>query len=415
MMNKFPLTLLQQSYLAGRYKREQLGGVPCHVYMELDSGRLTPAAVKEAWSRVVKAHPLLMARLDGDCFVPIERSPNEAVAVIDLREAQGVDGELSQIREAFAQRRLHLEKGHSCGLLLTLLPKGHQRLHFDYDLLAGDVAGFQNILKDLEEALKESPKELPVRGLPEEGPPCVDREADWTFWREEAGKLPCCPALPLAADPQKLWGVVYEALRFDLPVRQWAMLKERAGQCRLSPYTAVLMSFGEALMEETGQDRILLSVPDFSDATPSAPAVYDRTRLFFLPLENGGEDTFVLRAGRLEAQRRRQGRHMGISAADIQGLIQEKQAGTSFTAPVVFSATPDFPLLPLREEPVFDGLEYLVSQTPQVFLDAQIYEVNGGLSSIWMTPKGLFDGGALKRWMKAYQDRLIRLAESEWK
>lgn len=62
---KFPLTDIQNSYVMGRNRLYELGGIGCHGYIEIEVNRLLdPGQLEVAWNKVIQKHDIAA----GNCI-----------------------------------------------------------------------------------------------------------------------------------------------------------------------------------------------------------------------------------------------------------------------------------------------------------------------------------------------------------
>lgn len=411
-MNKLALTKMQKAYLSGEKLTSHLGGTGTHVYMEVEGKNISPGLLKEAWIRVLKTHPVLKAKVHNQEELLFGMSNyNEPLPVFDLTKMNRAEAEqeLLLIRRAVSGRKLRTDFGHTCGLFLSLCPGDICRIHFDLSLVVCDVVSFQILLRDLAAAYLGK---LPDRSLDPKPREHTHSESDREYWTDRVLKLPSELSLDLARRPEKMYGCEYKPLSFLLPKEQWESFIKNASDAGVSPHLAVLGVFSYILHQFSGNSRQLLNVPVFSRDMEEMDDLADDTQLLLLESSLRKEDTFSAFLSRLLRQYKSDRKHLDYDGLEVQNLIKQR-SGSEWPAPVVFSSTPQIRLLSKEFEDTFGKLVYMVSQTPQVWLDAQIHEMQDGLGSFWMMPEGLFPDSYIQTMFESYTGFLERLASDK--
>ena len=308
---------------------------------------------------------------------------------------------------------------------LTLLPEGRSRVHLDVDMVAADARSYRMLLADLARAYREDAALGDAasydfaRYLDEHGrfnAPAVQRDAQW--WAERLADQPGAPELPidpLAADPGRIG-------------RRFRLLSAQARD-RL---TAQANRHGITLADGDGDrgyaeviggwstsSRFLLNLPlfDREPLHPDVPGlVGDFTSSVLLDVDLRERAGFAARAARLQAQLHERGEHTAYSGVHVLRELTRAR-GEQVMAPVVFTSALGlgelFDPLVLDEfgEPV-----WIISQGPQVVLDAQITELHGGVLVNWDVRENLLRPGVADAMFEAFTRLLYRLAEdpSAW-
>ena len=135
--------------------------------------------------------------------------------------------------------------------------------------------------------------------------------------------------------------------------------------------------------------------------------------MIFLSVDNSGSDSFVTRATALQRQLWDALEHPYVSGIEILREIKRAQKRRDLEAvmPVVFTST-----LSLANQGLFGWLGKIgtivhsVTQTPQVWLDYQIFEEDGALIIVFDAVDELFPGGLLDDVLDAYARLVRRLA-----
>ncbi|MDH6131239.1 yersiniabactin nonribosomal peptide synthetase [Kitasatospora sp. MAA4] len=428
----FALTPMQHAYWIGRREDQVLGSVGCHAYFEFDGADLVPERLEAAVRAVLARHGMLRARfLDDGTQQIMPEGGWPGLRVHDLRDAaeQLRAERLAAVRDALSHRRLRVELGEVLDVQLSLLPGAATRVHLGVDLLVADVESIRILLADLARAY-QSP-ELPSAASEFEFPQYLadqsvrraeaSREAQ-SYWQERLADLPDGPGLPLATDPARIGAPRFTRRRYRLEPDAWQRFGRRARQGGSTPAMALAAAYAEVLGAFSESPRFLLSLPLFNrDAVhPAVPGmVADFTDLLLLTVDVGAESSFLERARALQAEFRACAAHSAYSGVDVLrdlARAQEAPGGQPRRAPVVFACTLGNDLVDGEVRETIGELGWMISQTPQVWLDHQVYESHGGVELCWDAVDELFPAGLVDDMFACYRELIDRLAaeQSVW-
>jgi mycobactin phenyloxazoline synthetase len=418
----FALAPMQHAYWVGRDDDQPLGGVGAHLYTEFDGHGVDPARLAAAVARLAARHDMLRARVLGDGRQIIDPPCHDVeLAVADLRDATPgeVQARTAALRDELSHQLLDLAGGQVFDVRLSLLPGGRTRMHLDVDFLAADARSYRILLAELAHLYERPDVPLPALGYGyarylADRAAQPTREEDVRWWRERVGELPGAPQLPSRAehdqtDPHR---VARLHRRLDPGLR--ARLTDAARRRGVTPAVAVATAFAEVIGAYSATPRFLLNVPMF-DRRPLHPdvdaIVGDFTSSVLLDVDVGTTMAFGERAR--ELQRRL---HEGVAHGSYSGLDVlrdlSREAGAPVLAPVVFtSALAVGELFGPAVERCFGEPAWIVSQGPQVLLDAQVSELHGGLLVNWDVRTGAFPDGVPEAMFGAFAAVLDGLAD----
>ncbi|HWN33713.1 MAG TPA: amino acid adenylation domain-containing protein, partial [Pseudonocardia sp.] len=420
----FPLAPLQHAYWIGRQDGQELGGVAAHLYTEFDGSAVDPERLARAVEAVVRRHPMLRATVRGDGtqrVLPTRDYP--PVTVVDLRAAgeDEVAGRLEALRQHRSHELLDIEAGQVFDVGLTLLPGARSRLHVDVDMVAADARSYRVLLADLARAYAaEADLGGPAdygfaRYLAEHGTAtstALARAGEW--WAQRLDELPGAPELPVqqqVADP----GRTGRRARWLAPETR-DRLAERARRHGLTLAMSLATAYAEVVGGWSAQSRFLLNVPlfDREPLHPDVPGlVGDFTSSVLLDVDLREPADFADRARGLQAQLHERAEHAAFSGVHVLRELTRAR-GEQVVAPVVFTSA--LGLGELFDEAVpreFGEPVWIVSQGPQVLLDAQVTELHGGVLVNWDVRENLLRPGVADAMFAAFGDLLERLADDD--
>ncbi|WP_437640298.1 amino acid adenylation domain-containing protein [Sorangium sp. So ce854] len=415
----FAQTDVQRAYLVGRERAFDLGGVGCHGYLERECDELDLDRFERAWNRVIARHGMLRSVFTEDGLQRAQRAvPRFAPKVWDLRAMAPADAgrALDDLRHRLSHRVFAPTEWPLFDVAVSLLPDGRRRVHINLDLLALDAWSCGIVSRDLERFYEQPDIELPPLGVTfrdcildaERHRRTPEYERSLSYWRERVASLPPAPDLPLARRPRDVTPPRFVRHKGRLDRSAWESLKDRAKSSRLTPSAVVLAAFAQVLGKWSARPELSLTLTSFE-----RPPLHED-----VPEIVGDFTTVVLLGFDV-------GRHRGVSELaratqdQIWRAMEHRRAGAipalrqlrAPSVPVVFTsllgqggAEPQSLFSWLGEE------VFMVTQTPQVWLDHQVTEDRGDLALSWDVVEALFPEGMVGAMMESYVDLLARLS-----
>ncbi|MDR0269648.1 non-ribosomal peptide synthetase, partial [Paenibacillus sp.] len=423
----FPLTDVQYAYWIGRRQDQPLGGVGCHAYLEMDGKGIEPERLEAAWMQLLRHHSMLRAKFLADGTQEIMDEPyTKSLVVHDLRLCSDdeLEKKLGEIREQLSHRCLAVEKGEVAGLELSLLPGGHSRLHFDIDMLVADVQSLYLILRDLTAAY--------AKGIRPAAPPewnfanylkeeTARREASKAeaaqYWNKRLPTLPGAPELPLKERSETIKKPEFKRRQYFLESRHWALLQKRAAKHHVTPAMVLLTAYADILDRWSTNSQFLINIPLFNRQTGQPgleDVVADFTNLLLLAVDCRSEQSFLARVNNIQTQFHQDVTHADYSGVQLQRDLARVRHGEREFAPVVFACNLGTPLISDECRKTLGELSYMISQTPQVWLDFQIYEMDEGLLLAWDSVDQLFHEGVIDEMFKAFTELMEWLVDESY-
>ncbi|HEX8282689.1 MAG TPA: amino acid adenylation domain-containing protein [Pyrinomonadaceae bacterium] len=421
----FPLTDVQQAYWIGRGGDLELGGVSCHLYFEMEMAGVDPARFGAAWRSLVERHEMLRAVVlpDGRQRI-LERVPPYEIRLQDLRGADAavIESSLSGVRREMSHQVLPVDRWPLFDIRASLVEGRPLRLHLSFDLLILDIWSLQILFKELTHLLRgHAPDTLPplpvsfrdyvlaAQALRE----TQDYRRARDYWTARLPSLAPGPDLPLAKSPGLVTRPEFVRRAGRLEAEAWRGLKRRAEANGLTASGLLLTAFAEVLAAWSKSRRFTLNVTLFN-RLPLHPSVNrvvgDFTSVNLLEADFTVEEDFVGRARRLRRQLWADLEHRAFTGVEVLRELNRRQGGSSkVQMPVVFTSAISLGQLSREEHAPSLPAEMLhgITQTPQVWLDHQVYEQDGALVFNWDAVEELFPAGMLDDMFGAYC-RLIR-------
>ncbi|WIX32330.1 amino acid adenylation domain-containing protein [Salinicola sp. JS01] len=422
---RFPLTPVQAAYVLGRQAAFDYGGNACHLYVEYDWPADTdPERLEAAWNALVARHPMLRAVIEDNTWQRVlPEVPWQTLAVHPCAELDEADFEahLGRVRERLDHACVALDRWP---ILRPELSLGRHAcvLHCSVDFTLIDYASLQLLLGEwrqryLDPQGTEPPLQATFRdyvGVEQRRrqSPAWQRDRDW--WLARLDGLPGRPDLPLRAQPDT------HATRFQhwharLDEADWQSLGTRAAEYGLSAAGVALAAFAETVgrWSQTPAFCLNLTVLNRPPLHPQLPQVLgDFTALSLLAVDSRQGDSFVERARRIGAQMFDDLDHATFGGVDLLRELARRRGRGADLMPVVFTSGIGSVQRLLGEGEGPRAPRYMISQTPQVWLDCQVTDQFGGLEIGWDVRLGLFPEGQAQAMFDDFVGLLRQLAQS---
>lgn len=420
----FGLAPMQHAMWIGREDDQQLGGVAGHLYVEFDGRGVDARRLTAAATALAARHPMLRVKFRPDGTQRIAPLDGDfPVTVTDLRDlpADQIAAQLAQTQRRKAHQQL---TGQVFELTLTLLPDGATRLHVDLDMQAADAMSYRTLMADLAALyrgvelapLSYTYREYRLAVAQSAAQPHPKAEADRQWWRERLSELPDPPRLPLVPtaeqnDPRhttRRWHWLAPEVRDAL----YAAARRRG----ITPAMALAASFSDALACWSAGQRFLLNVPLFGRDQHHADVdrlVGDFTSSLLLDVDVTNAATATQRSVVLQGAFRSAAAHSEYSGLEVLRDLS-RHRGTQVLAPVVFTSALGLgELFGAAVIETFGTPGWINSQGPQVMLDAQVTEFNGGVLVNWDVREEAFPEGVIDAMFTRHIAELERLATDD--
>ncbi len=426
----FPLTDIQHGYVLGRTGGLELGGVSSHFYFEFEGPVLDVPRLGEALDKVIARHDMLRPVIDEDGGQRVlERVPPYRIETTDLR-GQTPDAQLVHLAKLRAELGDHVPASEqppvagvpACPerpeIRATVLADDRMRLHLSFDLLFIDTRGVFQLLSewrrhyDDPEYAPETPR-LTFRDYvlahQELAADEVGRHAE-RYWLSRLDELPGAPELPLATAPEQLGRPSFGRRTTTLSAPRWAALTEAALDRGLTPESVLLAAYCEVLRAWSRRTDFTVTLSKL-DRLPLHADVDDIVGNFLVPsllaVEGDAGPTFTERAAAVRSRAEQDAAHQTFGGIRVLRELTRRQ-GRIAAMPVMFTS-----MLGAGGDALglFGDLVHELSQTPQVWLENQVHDRDGGVVVTWNSVTGLFPAGMLDAMFHAYRTLLDRLVD----
>ena len=388
---------MQAACWIGRTAHASLGRVSAHLYAEFDGHAIALGRLREALERVCQVHPMLRVRLSAEglqSIAPMDQAPRLEVEDLRAMTAQEATLHLLAKRDTWTHQQLDL--GHEPGARfgVSLLAGDGFRLHVDTDMIAVDPSSVRTLMEDLarfyerpDDAVPHTPSFFEWHDKARADTSLkAARDRDRAWWRERLAEVAPAPTLPFlehSAGPAQS----HRLTTWLSPAERQA-LQHLARERRMTLSTLMMGLFAAVLGAKTGDRAFRLNVPTFWRqplVDEVDRVVGDFANVLILDVDTESARTPAALCEQLAKKMVRLLEHCAYPGVSVMRDLSRHQ-GSPQLAPVVFTAALDMPggdLFSDRVRRVFGPMTWVISQGPQVALDAQIACADGGILINW--------------------------------
>lgn len=422
----FKLTDVQYAYFIGRQDNQVLGGIGCHAYLEIVGKDIDVEKLEDSWKTLQEINPMLRAKFNENATQEILQNLNiKGMDIYDFKylndDKDKLVDELEKLRNKLSHRKLNVEQGEVAGLAIALLPENKHRIFLDIDLLVADVMSLSIIIDELsrlykgERIIKNT--DFTFKNYLEERK--VDEktyEEDKSFWEHKVqNKFPLEPPnLPLKKRPEMIKNVTFSRMKKVVNGSSWEKIKENAAKNKVTPSMLLLTCYAMIIERWTNQDRFVINVPLFNRDSTSDEInnmIADFTNLLLVEWERKNE-VFINRVKELSNTLLENAYHSSYSGVEVQREICKTVGKNINVAPIVFACNIDYPVETTESREALGRVDFMISQTPQIWLDFQTYVVDDELILCWDSVNDLFPDEMLDDMLDSFYSLLMSMSDN---
>ncbi|MGW2722339.1 amino acid adenylation domain-containing protein [Streptomyces sp. NPDC001492] len=417
----FPLTDVQQAYWIGRTGVFDIGNVGMHGYEEFEVTGLDLPRLEHAFRRLIRRHGMLRAIVlpSGEQRI-LTDVPDYVIVTQDVRGRPDDEAReaLETTRDAMSHQVFAPERWPLFELRATLLDGDRTRLHYSIDGLITDARSSNMLLHELADLYRDPDVDLPELQLSFRDYVLAEQSLEETglyrraqaYWCERVPDFAPAPELPLAREPRTIDTPRFSRVSGTLDEERWSRLKAVAARRGITPTALTLAAYSEAMATWATNRRFTLNLP-MANRLPLHPGVDavvgDFTSVTLLEVDTAGTGSFGERARAVRDQLLTDIDHRLFSGVRV--LREIKKVRPDAAMPAVFTSL----FLDHGQDTGIGREVFSISQTPQVWIDAQVFESEGSLALDIDAVDELFPDGLVAAIHGATLDLLRWLADDE--
>ncbi|CAQ84394.1 MULTISPECIES: non-ribosomal peptide synthetase [Photorhabdus] len=408
----FPLTEVQQAYLVGRHPGFALSGVGAHFFIEYRLEQLDVQRLNRVLNRLIQRHPVLRT-----IVINGQQQVLKDVPMFSVKQHQFTDiTQADTLRERLSHQVLDASHWPVFDFQLAQDNSLVSRLFVSLDNLLLDGLSMQILLAELEQLYLNEQYELPPLKVTFRD--CVLRQQQTPahqnslqYWQEQVKTLPLAPQLPLRIAPEDVQSPRFVRYSDRLSAHEWNQLKQHAASHQITPSALLIAAYAAVLSAFSARPELTLNLTLFDRPHWHEDINHilgDFTSLSLLAWHP--EKNWLLSARRLQQQLWQDLDHRHISAIRVMRELAQSRGPDAAIMPVVFTSA-----LGTHEGRFLSRSSWMkpvwgISQTPQIWLDHQVYESDNELCLNWDAVEELFEPHQLQNMFNSYMALLRTLA-----
>ncbi|NOZ90887.1 MAG: AMP-binding protein, partial [Epsilonproteobacteria bacterium] len=408
----FSLNDIQEAYLLGRDSSMVLGNTACFAYTELELNNIDLDRLQRAWNRVIEYFPMLRTTIDIENMtqsitpkVPYYKI--EKIHLLDIKEI-----------EQYRNKRLETILNPTQLPLFNLTAyyiSDKVVLSFYIDMLICDASSIGVLLNKLKEFYNN--KSVEPLGVifrdymlyKQSYKDSYRYKQSLEYWRARLKTLPSAPELPLAKAPKEIKKPKFTRRHFSMDKKRWRNFEQNSIELGSTPTAVLLACYAKVLALWSNSKHFCINLTLFDRLQVHKDInkiVGDFTSLNPLEVDVPSSKSFKEIIEEVKLQLFRDLEHKDVGGIEV--LREMRSLNRDVSMPVVFTSMLGLDTIDTKW--LGESL-YTISQTPQVWIDNQISEVDGELVVNWDAIDELFPKGMLDDMFELYKEIVYRVGE----
>jgi len=416
---KFPLTDIQNSYVMGRNKHYELGGVACHGYVEMTYDEMIDSKrLEAAWNKVIQKHDMLRAIISGSGYQIVQEAvPYVEIEVIDLNVISDIGLEKQKVlRKRLSEKQYKLGDWPMCDIALTI-EREKSIIHLSLDMLIADFVSTNIILNDLDffyrnpDAIITSPtlyRDVVIYQNRQKAVYSAARRKSETYWNNKIKSMGEAPDLPMIEE-YDIDNTSFSQKKIFLNNENWTKFCANAKKNKITPSMMIMSSFAEVLSLWSSNNKFcinttILNRPNISEDIYKIAG--DFTDVNVTAVNIDFDMNFLERSQKLQRDLWGDLEHNAISGVEVLRKLT-KDRKKNIIIPVVYTST--IGMASENDMTLKKHISYKISQTPQVYIDCQASEENNGATVNWDIRNGVFEKDIIDAMFESFQELIQKM------
>lgn len=416
----FPLTEVQQAYWIGRTEAFDFGRVSCHIYQEIEFSHINVDKFNIALNKVIHRHDMLMAVINNDGTQQIlSNVPEYKIQLFDLQNYSSSDQQqqIEEIRTVLSHKVRECNIWPLFDIYITIISNNCYRIHFSFDLLIIDGWSLHLIGKELFQIYADENITLPKLNFSFRDYILAYEKLKKTdfytkalkYWEQKVANFPLAPELPLVTkkleDTSRPKFIRKEG---RLEKKEWDQIKLLATRLNLTPSALLLSTYAETLGKWSSTPNFTINLTLYNRMpfhTDVKCIAGDFTSLSLIAITRERGESFYERTLRVQEQLWENIEYNIVSGVDVLRMLSKRENYSNhILMPFVLTSALSFDIGNEGGINELGGnIVFSLTQTPQVWLDHQIFQENGSLVFYWDYIDGLFPNGLIDQMFDYYK------------
>lgn len=407
--DSFPLTDVQSAYLIGRKNIFQYGNAACHIYMEVEYSELDSQRVEEVWNILINRHPMLRVIFSDTGIQKILRD----TPWYTLYTNRNI---------TYTQETLQTELGHKIydaskwPMFDIGCVSGHNKaiLGISIDFMIADWASIWILIDEFEKLYQNPTASLPrieynfsdyiyCEKVKKYTPKYFsDRE----YWIERLAEFPEKPDLPIINAVENIdKNVIFKRYKFVVEKNKWKTIQLISSKMGLTSSAVILSAYAMVISKWSTNKKFVMNLTTLNRNSYESKVnniVGDFTSINLLAVDFSIQKSFREYVKQIQQQLLTDMEHKFFSGVEV--LRELSQGKENIIMPYVF--TSGIGVIRNTKKEGYHGKYYQngISQTPQVFIDCQVFDQDDELLINWDVREGIFLPEVIDEMFLMFQD-----------
>lgn len=411
----FPLTDVQFAYWIGKNGGHNLSNISTSCYFEIELSNININKLEKTFNQLIEKHDMMKAIiLNEEQQQILENVPWYTIKITDLSGFGDAEilNEITGIRSEIYNRTINYDKWPLFDVRVTKIKKDIIRLHVRFENIIFDGWSMFHVLRQWQTLYDE--KSIPsidisyrdyvlaLEKLKNTKKYVVDKE----YWEHRIENFPEYPKLPLMNSEDKIKNVKFTRKEFYLSKNKWNILKETCKKYGVTAGAVIITAYSEILKRWSPNKHFALNVTRFDREqlhNSINEVIGDFTSLNLLEIKERDNTDLYSKIINVQNQLLEDISHSLYSPIEFERKLRKKSGNyMKSVMPIVF--TSGIGIDDEREDKWVDNLSYSISQTPQVWLDHQVFVIKGGLYLSWDYVEELFEEDIIIKMFDEYKN-----------
>ncbi|SFU28895.1 amino acid adenylation domain-containing protein/thioester reductase domain-containing protein [Clostridium sp. DSM 8431] len=416
---KFKLSDIQESFLVGKRFGKDKDNVGCHMYFEFTENNLNIDRLNNAWNILTKYHKMLNVVVLPDRTQQVKTEMSDyKFKIYDVRgkRQEEVNEHLEKVRDEMSHKLYNANDWPLFEISITKMDNNKSIIHFSIDEWIIDGYSLNLLMSQWKNLYENEDYKLPdlkftfkdyldYLSKVENSPKF---EMDLEYWMNKFKNNPSGPILPLKKNlGSPINNRYYKRKRYKAKIEKedWNSIDKKAKELGVSETAVVLMLFGQALGNFDSNDRFSIITTYFNrlpinDDIDKIVGPFVSTSIF--EIDNSNENQVEDKILKYQDQLWNDLDHSSVSGirAMRELRVRERKA-PNLSIPVAFTSMLNNDNN-VSKESWLDKSIFAISQTPQVWLDHQVFRDKTGVNLTWDVAEECFEDNFIEEAFAKY-------------
>ena len=416
----FPLNAVQRSYWIGANGMKSMSGVTTHAMCEVECEKIDTDRLEQAFNKLIDEQDMMRAVILNDGTQKIlPRGLKYDIVIRDCCDRE-YDSVLAELRLEMEHERFVPDKwplfrveGARCGDKITLFVDLDNMIFDGYSV---------NILFDRWADYYYTEQETRRLSLSfgdyvkacEEMKGTDRYNEDKMYWQEQVKAMKPAPELTVLSPPESIVSQTVSHIQNRIPHEKWENFKDMCRKNEVTPSSALLTVYAYMLSLWSRRSEFTINLTLYNrlfEHPEINEIIGDFTLLTMFSADMSGNKSFSEYSKQVQKKLFENMAHPYYGGVEVQQdyIRLNNHVGTAF--PVVFTST-----VGMNErsgdKKSLGRIRRITTETPQVWLDCQVTEIDGQLNISFEAVKELFGDGMPERASEFYSRMIGVLADS---